>query len=329
MTTPRSGINYYVSLVSDGYNYLLRSTSSGSQDYLDKSGDVELQGKYYFAIGEHADVWEGKMNNKKVAVKILRGGSSGNPEFQAKFRKRLEREARIWLSLKHPNVAEFYGLAFNIGHMPALILAFYGNGTVVEYAKNKDNDVRVEVVTQVAQGLEYLHGMSVVHGDLRGSNILVDADERPRICDCGLAFIIEPSEFTSIKTAGPCRWTAPEIMSPPEDATSVNSTALFTEESDIYAFGMTTLEIFTGQIPFNERRNDSSVIFAVLGGGRPVLPASIKERKSLARLVQECWDQEPGRRPTSRAVTEKLLSEKNTTSAVENPSNSWFAKIWL
>jgi serine/threonine protein kinase len=72
---------------------------------------------------------------------------------------------------------------------------------------------------------------------------LVDADERPRICDYGLASIIEPSEFTSIKTAGACRWTAPEIMNPPEDASSAShSLALFTKESDVYAFGMTTLE---------------------------------------------------------------------------------------
>jgi Protein tyrosine and serine/threonine kinase len=73
---------------------------------------------------------------------------------------------------------------------------------------------------------------------------LVDADQRPRICDYGLAFIIEPSEFTSIKTAGACRWTAPEIMNPPEDTASANqSLALFTKESDVYAFGMTTLEV--------------------------------------------------------------------------------------
>jgi hypothetical protein len=69
------------------------------------------------------------------------------------------------------------------------------------------------------------------------------------------------------------------------------------------------MQIFTGQIPFSQKRNDSSVIFSVLGGGRPELPAFLKEKESLAQLVQECWDQEPGRRPTSRAVTEKLLTE--------------------
>jgi hypothetical protein len=77
------------------------------------------------------------------------------------------------------------------------------------------------------------------------SNVLIDGAEHARICDYGLAFIIEPSEFTSIKTAGACRWTAPEIMNPPEDAPPFNnSLALFTTESDIYAFAMTVLEVY-------------------------------------------------------------------------------------
>jgi serine/threonine protein kinase len=76
------------------------------------------------------------------------------------------------------------------------------------------------------------------------ANILVDEDEHPRICDYGLAFIIEPSNFTSTKTAEACRWTAPEIMNPPEDITYADdSFALFTKESDVYAFAMTVLEV--------------------------------------------------------------------------------------
>ncbi|KIM79277.1 hypothetical protein PILCRDRAFT_823532 [Piloderma croceum F 1598] len=333
MTVPQSSLTFYTSKFVNGVRNYLYWRSNYLQDTLDKSNHVVLQSDHYIAIGEHADLWEGRMYNRKVAVKVLRGGSSSNSEFLTNFTERLEYEARTWQHLKHPNVSEFYGLAFNFGHMPALILPFYDNGTVVDYVSEKDNNARLDMVTQIAQGLEYLHGMSVVHGDLRGSNVLVDAEEHPRICDYGLAFIIEPSEFTSIKTAGACRWTAPEIMNPPENATSTNhSLALFTEASDIYAFGMTTLEIFTGKIPFSQKRNDSSVIFYVLGGGRPELPAFFKEKESLARLVQECWDQEPGRRPTSRAVTEKLLAnahEENATSGIGNPSKGWFGTSWF
>jgi len=304
---------------------LYRSTKS-----LDLSQRVILQGTHYIGIGEHADLWIGIMSGQKVAVKLLRGGSSSNPDFLLKFKERLEHEAHIWHHLQHRNVSEFYGIAFNFGYMPALILPFYGNGTVVDYANKKDDETKKDLVRQISEGLEYLHEQSVVHGDLRGSNVLMDGDEQPRICDYGLAFIIEPSEFTSIKTAGACRWTAPEIMNPPENTTSTNETlALFTKESDIYAFAMTALEIFTGKIPFSQKKNDSSVIFAVLDGGRPELPPSLTKQESLAGLVQECWDQDPGRRPTSRAAHERLSTDSpEANSPVDNPSKGWFGS-WL
>jgi len=157
--------------------------------------------------------------------------------------------------------------------------------------------------------------------------VLVDEDGRPRICDYGLAFIIEPSEFTSIKTAGACRWTAPEIMSPPEDSTNDDSGALFTKESDIYAFAMTALEIFTGKIPFSQKKNDSSVIFSVLDGVRPELPPFLIEKEDLGVLVQECWAQKPSQRPTSRAVTERLRT--GASGLVMDPGFGNTFKEWL
>jgi len=260
-------------------------------------------------------------------VKVLRGAPSSTPDFLQKFRERLEREVRTWQHLKHPNVSEFLGLSFNFGDMPALISPFYGNETVVEYVKEKDNDTRLDMVRQIAQGLDYLHGHSVVHGNLRGSNVIVDDNGHPRICNYGLAFVIEPSEFTFIKTAGACRWTAPEIINPPEDAMSANSSlALFTTESDVYAFGMTVLEIFTGKIPFYQKKHDGSVIFSVLNGGRPDLPPFLEEREDLRELLHDCWHEEARSRLTSRAINKRLDESRVLGEGNQIPGwfESWF-----
>jgi len=163
-------------------------------------------------------------------------------------------------------------------------------------------------VRQIARGLEYLHEHFVIHGALRGANILVDDDGHARICDYGLTSIIEPSEFTSIRT---CRWAAPEIMSPAEDvqnANTCNFLPLFTKESDIYAFGMTILEIFTENIPFSHMKNDSSLIFHVLNGGRPELPSFLLTQEGLPKLIEECWDPEPDSRPIARVLRERLIT---------------------
>lgn len=311
------------------YSYLLFKILH-RYDFLDLSHRVVLQGTHYFSIGEYADLWVGRMSDKQVAVKVLRGGSSSNPNFPPKSKDRLVNNAWIWQYLKHPNVSEFYGLAFNFGYMPALILPFYGNATVVEYVKEKDNEIKLDMVKQIAQGLDYLHEQSIVHGDLRGSNIIVDGEGYPRICDYGLAFIIDPSEFPSIKTAGACRWDAPEIVNPPDTMSLDDSLALFTTESDVYAFAMTVLEVFTGKIPFYQKRNDSSVIFTVLNGGRPEFPPCLDERKDLRELVRDCWHEEPSRRPTSRVVNNRLnvgTSEDNRVSGGENQPPGWFESL--
>lgn len=119
-------------------------------------------------------------------------------------------------------------------------------------------------------------------------------------------------------------------MNPPEDVTcATDSLPSFTKDSDVYAFAMTVLEvniilcmslcwdvdeyqriqIFTGQIPYYPK-NDNVVIYAVVKGDRPELPTSVKEQNGLGELVQECWHQEPRRRPSSWEVDKRLNASK-------------------
>jgi len=191
--------------------------------------------------------------------------------------------------------------------MPALVLPFYSQGDVLRFLKGKNDVERLPTVKEIARGLDYLHQKGIIHGDIRSANILVDEDGHACLCDIGLSLLIEPSEFTSFKTAGACRWTAPEIMSPQEDLEPISdSTSPFTFESDIYAFAMTLVEIFTDKIPFSSKRNDSSVIFSVLEGGRPPIPSLSQDVHFMGEVIAGCWAQDPKLRPTSRAVVEML-----------------------
>jgi hypothetical protein len=74
------------------------------------------------------------------------------------------------------------------------------------------------------------------------ANVLVDSKGHAVVADYGLALIMDSSEFTSIKTAGTCRWTAPEIMNPPNN----DDVPLpqFTVKSDIFSYAMTVFEVY-------------------------------------------------------------------------------------
>jgi len=194
--------------------------------------------------------------------------------------------------------------------MPALISTYYPQGNVIDYIKNNkiSIDIRLDLVNDVVKGLNYLHTHNppVIHGDLRGNNVLIDYNGRAVLSDFGLAFIINSSDFTSVKTAGTCRWTAPEIMNPPEDSPPDTPSVPYSLPGDIYALAMTILEIYTGKPPFHEKKNDSAVIFMVIEGKRPDLPIDITKRNTLKQLVEQCWKQEPSERPTSTEVLKQL-----------------------
>ncbi|KDQ58036.1 hypothetical protein JAAARDRAFT_129693, partial [Jaapia argillacea MUCL 33604] len=275
---------------------------------------LETVGDHYEAIGEHSDVWAGAYREavgaSQVAIKVLRGGSPSNTQLIRKLQKFLDEHGSRWRRLNHNNVGEFIGISNKYGYMPAIVLRYYEYGNIIKYLENhsgiSDLD-RLGFIFDIAAGLAYLHGEQIIHADLRGANILMDSRGNPRICDYELALIIEQSEFTSAKTVGNCRWAAPEVLNPPDDWDEEQELLPpFTFESDVYAFSMTVIEIATLKVPFSNRKNDSSVIFAVLNRQRPHIPPFVAEHNVLHTLIQECWDQSPSLRPSSSRVSERL-----------------------
>lgn len=277
----------------------------------DLTTDVQRVGEHCVAIGEHSDLWRAKLEvngvSTMVAIKVLRGGSSSRPDFREHLIKQLRQQAILWLKLSHPHVAKFYGFVYDFGMLPGLVLEFYEGKNVMAYTKHESSDeTKLRLVGEIALGLKNLHQQwpPIIHGDLRGANVLVDSAGHAVVADYGLALIMDSPEFTSIKTAGTCRWTAPEIMDPP--ANGDTPLPQFTVKSDIFSFAMTFFEIFAGERPFDEKKGDSSVIFAILSGNRPPLPEFFENKTDLAKLVEQCWSQNPDQRPTARQICRRL-----------------------
>jgi serine/threonine protein kinase len=138
---------------------------------------------------------------------------------------------------------------------------------------------------------------------------MISDDGTPLVKDTGLCQIVERTEFTVSLVNGPCRWQAPEVLDPPEEDDSNLLSSPYTRESDIFSFGMTFLEVFTGKSPYHYRRNDTVVIMAIIRGERPVKPSAEEIGRSgkgisddLWALLQLCWSASPKKRPTARGV---------------------------
>jgi serine/threonine protein kinase len=100
-------------------------------------------------------------------------------------------------------------------------------------------------VLEIAQGLDYLHSMNIVHGDLRGANILISDTGNACLSDFGLATTISDADSTAAPTSsanhgGSLRWFAPELM----DWSSFGCERFNrTPASDVYAYACVCLEV--------------------------------------------------------------------------------------
>lgn len=136
------------------------------------------------------------------------------------------------------------------------------------------------------------------------ANVVVDQSGRALLTEYGLAPINFGPSFTESATAGvigACRWLAPEIIS-----TSSEDNNMESKPADVFSFAMLAVEVFTGRVPFEGRKNEV-VMFFVSQGGRPEMPAHAQVVGLTAKvwtLLESCWEQDPERRPTMEEVVD-------------------------
>ncbi|KAK6966795.1 kinase domain-containing protein [Favolaschia claudopus] len=256
------------------------------------------------AGGGYGDIWKGLVRGQSVCVKILRIFQHSDITMAV---KEFGPEALIWRQLCHPNVLPFFGLYY-IEQRLCLISPWMENGHIMEFLKVNSPDLprRFSMILDVSSGLEYLHKENIIHGDLKGINILVTPSERACIADFGLSTIVDGMTLrlttsTTANHGGTMRYNAPELFRP-------GDTGKKTFSSDIYALGCVGYEIMTGQIPF-PGFNEAQVMFCVLDDKRPErLPSCIgtPALDSIWELLELCWDREKEKRPSADDITKRL-----------------------
>ncbi|KAG9017648.1 hypothetical protein FRB90_000385 [Tulasnella sp. 427] len=212
--------------------------------------------------------------------------------------RHLEKEGAIWKNLEHPNVLKFLGIHRD-SQTIYLVSPYMENGTVVQYLRtHPDADhFRARFVLDLARGLSYLHSNGIVHGDIKGSNMLVSSAIEGVVADFGLAKVVDTRTGTSQRGVGSTRWQSPEMLLHGESRTF---------KSDVYAFGMTTYEIITGSIPFGPEFPDYAIVSRISNKDRPLpLPRLSSHGYAYTNewtVAQAAWHEEPPRRPDMNRV---------------------------
>ncbi|GMY35735.1 LRR receptor-like serine/threonine-protein kinase EFR [Fagus crenata] len=193
--------------------------------------------------GGFGSVYKGILSDGTiVAVKVL------NLQLEGGF-KSFDAECKVLRTVRHRNLVKIISTCSN-PEFRALVLQYMSNGSLEKwlYSHNYCLNLvqRVSIMVDVASALEYLHNgqsESVVHCDLKPSNILFDEDMVAHVGDFGIAKIIAKNkDTTQTRTLGTLGYIAPEYGSEGQVST----------KGDIYSYGIILLEIITRKKPTDE-----------------------------------------------------------------------------
>ncbi|KAF9647761.1 kinase-like protein [Thelephora ganbajun] len=284
----------------------------------------EERGNIAVASGGLTDIWRGDLGGAPVAIKAFRIYPAQNLK---EVKEILWKRVPTWMRLSHENILPFRGVNMTLVQL-ALVYDWGQNGNISQYLASHPRAPRPSLLLDVVKGLEYLHSLDIPHGDLKGTNVIVDRRGRARLTEYGLGPINSDPSFTVAATpgaVGASRWLAPEIIIPPRKRK--NMLVMESKAADVFAFGMLAAEVFTGKIPFEGLR-DEVVGRHILQGGRPEIPANAQAvglTGEMWKLLESCWQHNPRKRPKMEEVVrrwQKFVENINDVALEEQGENT-------
>ncbi|KAH7340115.1 kinase-like domain-containing protein [Rhizoctonia solani] len=256
------------------------------------------------ARGGGGDVYSGELlTGERVALKCVRLAIGNDDRNKLKI---TAHELYVWSKCNHPNVLELIGVTHYRGQV-AMVSPWMENGDLLTFLRLYPNADRHDLCVQITDGVAYLHSQEIVHGDIKGANVLVSQDGVAKITDFGTSALkVYTLQFavTKSKPGLSLRWAAPEVL----EEKSENS-----YQADVYALAMTILEAITGDVPYAHIARDCAVMNQIIGGKLPTRPEAhmISDgyyADTLWSLLNQCWAYDYRKRPTAVYIQHQMKS---------------------
>ncbi|MCC6748969.1 MAG: serine/threonine protein kinase [Deltaproteobacteria bacterium] len=253
--------------------------------------------------------------HKRVAVKLLHGEISSNPEAVARF----QQEAQSASSIGHDNIVIIDDFGTMDDGRVYLCMEFL-EGVSLSEAMQEPGGMdllrAMRVMTQVCDGLGAAHAKGIVHRDMKPENVFLtrrsDGSEVAKILDFGIAKVSGTEANQNLTKTGTVFGT-PHYMSP-EQALGQK----VDHRADIYSVGVMLFEMFTGQVPF--KAESFMGILSQHITKPPPVPSTVSPGKAIPRPIEEIILKSMAKDPTQRfgsmqEVKEALLAVSHGLAA--------------
>ncbi|KAF7347165.1 PINc domain-containing protein [Mycena venus] len=269
--------------------------------------------------GGYGDIYRASYNHRIVAVKYMRAVQYMRGSDLRCIRLKFCREALVWKELRHPHILPFLGIDEDTFPSPlCMVSPWMEHGTVLKYLEEYGHASVDKLLCEIAQGLQYLHSRDIVHGDLRGANILINEDWSACLADFGLSIFSDATSSMTTNRGGSPYWMAPELLNPDQFGLKFTRTPA----SDVYAFGCVCLELYTGRPPFSGQPEPAALI-KVISGDRPERPSSSPAMSDILwQHVSAYWTHEPSARPVTQVVVQNMVWLAQSPPPPTSPSAS-------
>jgi serine/threonine protein kinase len=231
--------------------------------------------------GSHAVVFLAEAESGlKVALKILR---ANDPD----YRQRFLREAELCSQMEHPRIIRTLGWGEHQGRL-WMAQQYHAGQTLDQWVRPRGRHAREvrQILTQVAEGLDYAHQLGVFHRDLKPANILLNSRGEAVIADFGLARCADFATMTRTQeTFGSPAYMAPE---------QIRSGRVENGSADLYSLGVLGYELLYGRLPFE---GDLMQVLQAHLCKIPEFPA--QPGGPVEAIIRQLLEKDPARRPAS------------------------------
>ncbi|MBL7202032.1 MAG: serine/threonine-protein kinase PknK, partial [Anaerolineae bacterium] len=223
-----------------------------------------------------------------------------------------EREARLLARLSHPNIVQIYDYGEEEGR-PFLVIEYVAGGTLRDWLAEEGTlslDRALPILRHVADALDHAHGQSIVHRDVKPSNVMLTPDGRALLADFGISRLTGPEgHITQTETTtGTPAYMSPEQVTP--------QLAPVGPRSDVYSLGIVVYEMLTGHLPFAASSPLEAIVLRLQEPPVPPRTHNPDLPEAVERAVLRALAKDPeGRYPGAGAFVEALAQAEPGASA--------------